>query len=173
MSGSRSSFRWRPASGSLLHAAGTDAGGADADVFVSAVNDSPHASQIWIPAAPADVMGVADLVAVTRFFAAEFTGECHVGLLQTRRHSKIVDFDPTRERRRQEAIWPPVRRAVLGPRSNPSVHVQITLSTVDVDEPNAPGSRAQIEARNRYRKFEPPWTGTAGIEIEHAIAFYP
>jgi hypothetical protein len=68
---------------------------------------------------------------------------------------------------------PPVRRAVLGSRSNPGVHVQITLPTVEVDEPNAPGSRAQIEARNRYRKFEPSWTGTAGIEIEHAIAFYP
>src|SRR5580704_8456371 len=97
----------RPASGSLLHAASTDACGADADVLVSAVNDSFHAPQIRIPAAPSDVMGVADLVAVTRFFAAEFTRECHVALLQTRRHWKIVDFDPTRERPRQEAIWSP------------------------------------------------------------------
>src|SRR3990172_10541150 len=56
---------------------GADAGGADADVHIAAVHDGPHRAQVDVPTPPGGVVGVANLVSVTRTFAAEFAHSCH------------------------------------------------------------------------------------------------
>jgi len=73
----RSSFREERSSSGLFYAAGTNAGGADAHVLAHAANHGLHPAQIWIPATPADIVGVADGIPEARFLAANFTYECH------------------------------------------------------------------------------------------------
>src|SRR5271154_1463296 len=69
-----------PASGGLLHAAGANARGAHADLFACALNHRTNATQVWIPAAPGDVVRVADRISIERLLAAKFTCECHVSI---------------------------------------------------------------------------------------------
>ena len=64
-------------SSSFFHAPRANAGGADAHVLAHAAHHGLHPSQVWIPAAPADIMGVADGVPEARFLAANLTYECH------------------------------------------------------------------------------------------------
>src|SRR5271163_2826776 len=84
----RRTSRWGNASGDLLRescaggggfgdAARTDARSADADLLARAVDNSLHVAQIGIPAAAADVVRVADHVAIAGLLAADFTCECH------------------------------------------------------------------------------------------------
>jgi hypothetical protein len=65
-------------SGSLLHAAGSDTGSANANVLAYAMDDCLHAPQIWIPPTPTQIIGVADDVAISRFLAANLTYHCHL-----------------------------------------------------------------------------------------------
>ena len=46
-------------------------------MYIRALHDGPNSPQVWIPATARDVVGVADRVAVLRFFAANLTCECH------------------------------------------------------------------------------------------------
>ena len=46
-------------------------------MLAHAVNHGFHPAQIWIPATPADIVGVADGIPEARFLAANFTYECH------------------------------------------------------------------------------------------------
>jgi hypothetical protein len=64
-------------SGCLDDAASSDAGGADAGLFVDAINNRLYAAKIRVPPAPRDVVCVADRVAKTRLLAANFTCHCH------------------------------------------------------------------------------------------------
>jgi hypothetical protein len=66
-----------PASSRFLDATGADARSANADLFVSAIDNSLHAAEIRIPAAAAHVVRVADHVAEARLLTADFTSECH------------------------------------------------------------------------------------------------
>src|SRR5277367_4720666 len=62
----------------LLHAACSNAGGADAHVLACALDYGLHAPQIRIPAPARHIVSVADGVAIVRLLAANFTCECHV-----------------------------------------------------------------------------------------------
>jgi len=60
--------------GLCLHdLAGFNAGGADAHALWRSLHQGPHRTKIHIPATPSDVMGVADVIAKLRPFAAHFT----------------------------------------------------------------------------------------------------
>lgn len=65
------------ASSSFLDAARADAGGAHAHVLAYTLYDALNTPQIWIPAAPTDVVRVADYVPVARLLATNLTCECH------------------------------------------------------------------------------------------------
>src|SRR6202007_3171556 len=65
-------------SGCFGHTDQTDACRADANLFVNAGNDGPHALQVRIPAATPGVVGVADHVSIMRPFAADITLQCHI-----------------------------------------------------------------------------------------------
>src|SRR5205809_4823155 len=54
-----------------------EAGRADAHALGCAVHDSAYRTQIHIPAPPADVVSVADVVSKLRPLAAQFTYSCH------------------------------------------------------------------------------------------------
>ena len=53
------------------------AGSADADAFGGALHLSANRPQIDIPAPPADIVGVADIVSELRALAAHITYLCH------------------------------------------------------------------------------------------------
>jgi hypothetical protein len=57
--------------------AGLDAAGADAHALAYTVDLGFYGLQIDIPAAPSGVVGVGDVVAELRAFAAEITFSCH------------------------------------------------------------------------------------------------
>lgn len=57
--------------------AGLQAGGADANAFVSAIHARTYGTQVNVPAAAAHVMSVADLISKLRAFAAEIANLCH------------------------------------------------------------------------------------------------
>jgi hypothetical protein len=57
--------------------AGLNAAGADAHALVTLFGDRANRAQVHIPAAPAHVVRVADLVSKLRTFAADFTNLCH------------------------------------------------------------------------------------------------
>ena len=83
--------------GGFGDAAGADASGTNAQVLVCAIDNSFHTPQIWVPATPSDIMGVADGVAVAGFLTAEFTSERHI---YTTPHSKMLNIatsNPIRE----------------------------------------------------------------------------
>ena len=61
----------------LFNAAGTNAGGTDANVLARAFDYGFDPPQIRIPAAPGNVVRVADCVSKQRLLAAKFTCECH------------------------------------------------------------------------------------------------
>jgi hypothetical protein len=62
--------------------AGLDAAGAYADALAGSLNDRLHRLQVYIPAPAGSVVGVGDIVAELRAFAAEITFLRHV-LLQS------------------------------------------------------------------------------------------
>jgi hypothetical protein len=57
--------------------AGLDAAGAHADALASAANPSFDGLEVYIPAAPGGVVGVRNIVAKLRAFAAKITFVCH------------------------------------------------------------------------------------------------
>ena len=63
--------------------AGLDAAGADADALASAVDLGLDGLEVHVPAAAGGVVGVRDVVAELRAFAANITYLCHFNLLQT------------------------------------------------------------------------------------------
>jgi hypothetical protein len=62
--------------------AGLDAAGADADALAAAVDLSLDGLEVDVPATPGGVVGVRDIVAELRAFAAKITFVCH-DLLQS------------------------------------------------------------------------------------------
>ena len=62
--------------------AGLDAAGADADALASAVDLGLDGLEVYVPAAAGGVVGVRDVVAELRAFAAKITFVCH-DLLQS------------------------------------------------------------------------------------------
>jgi len=62
----------------LNYAAGSNASGANANLFVGASNHRLHAAEIGVPPAPRDIVCVADVIAETRLLAANLTSECHI-----------------------------------------------------------------------------------------------
>jgi hypothetical protein len=62
--------------------AGLDAAGADAHALASAVDLGLDGLQVYVPATPGGVVGVRDVVAKLRAFAAKITFVCH-DLLQS------------------------------------------------------------------------------------------
>jgi hypothetical protein len=69
-------------------------------------NHRLHTSQIWIPAAPADIVRVAYCVSEARFLAANFTNECHRYLAPNFKFSNETNFHAIRDCPMQEAICP-------------------------------------------------------------------
>jgi hypothetical protein len=67
----------RQGSGGLAHATGANAGSADAHVLAHTVDDGLHAAQVRVPAAPTDVVRVANRVAKCGLLTANLTSECH------------------------------------------------------------------------------------------------
>ena len=63
--------------GGLNHFAGFDAFGADTNAFDAAINDGTDALQIGQPPPLGEVVGMAYVVSITRFLAANFTNSCH------------------------------------------------------------------------------------------------
>ena len=63
--------------------AGLDAAGADAHALAGAIHYGLDGLQVYVPAATRGVVGVGDVVAELRAFAAEFTFLCHDELLQS------------------------------------------------------------------------------------------
>jgi hypothetical protein len=57
--------------------AGLDAAGADADALATAVDLGLHGLEVDVPAAAGGVVGVRDVVAELRAFAAKITFVCH------------------------------------------------------------------------------------------------
>jgi len=57
--------------------AGLDAAGADAHAFASAVDLGLDGLEVYVPAAASGVVGVRDVVAELRAFAAKITFLCH------------------------------------------------------------------------------------------------
>jgi hypothetical protein len=57
--------------------AGLDAAGADADALASASDLGLDGLEVYVPAAPGGVVGVRDVVAELRPFAAKITFVCH------------------------------------------------------------------------------------------------
>ena len=57
--------------------AGLDATGADAHTLARAVDRGLDGLQVYVPAAPRGVVGVRDIVAKLRAFAAKITFLCH------------------------------------------------------------------------------------------------
>src|SRR5262249_15640469 len=67
----------KDSSGGLLHPARTQTGGADAEVFAHAVDDGTDAAQVRVPAAPTNIVGVANDVSVARPLAANVASLGH------------------------------------------------------------------------------------------------
>ena len=65
--------------GSFDHFAGFQAGSAHAHPLISMLSCRVHWTQVHVPAPLADVVGVADVVAKARAFAANLTYSCHFG----------------------------------------------------------------------------------------------
>ena len=63
--------------GCLRDAARPDTGSAHTNVLTHAVNYRANSLQIWVPAAAARIIRMADHVAKTRPFAAKLTSHCH------------------------------------------------------------------------------------------------
>src|SRR5450759_1472983 len=61
----------------LGYFAAAQAAGADPHTLVAGLGLGAHRAQIDVPAPPGDVMGVTDVVAELRAFAADFTNLCH------------------------------------------------------------------------------------------------
>src|SRR5947209_1883023 len=74
-------------SSGFSHTAGANAGRADTHLFAPAVQHRADALQVWIPAPPPRVIGVADDVAVMRRFAADFTFPGHRNSWVRKSHS--------------------------------------------------------------------------------------
>ncbi len=74
-------------SGGFSHTAGANAGRADTHLFAHAIQHRADALQVWIPAPPPRVIGVADDVAVMRRFAADFTFPGHRNSWVKKSHS--------------------------------------------------------------------------------------
>ena len=64
--------------------AGLDAAGADAHALACAIDLSLYGLQIDVPATPGGVVGVRNIVAELRTFAAKITFLCHDEILQSR-----------------------------------------------------------------------------------------
>jgi hypothetical protein len=64
--------------------AGLDAAGADANALAAAVDLGFDGLEVYVPTTPRGVVGVGDVVAELRTFAAEITFLCHDELLQSR-----------------------------------------------------------------------------------------
>jgi hypothetical protein len=62
--------------------AGLDAAGADADALAAAISLGFDWLEVYVPATPGGVVGVRDIVAELRAFAAKITFLCH-NLLQS------------------------------------------------------------------------------------------
>jgi hypothetical protein len=62
---------------SLGDFAALDAVGADADALGGSVDQCVDGLEIWAPAAPCDVVGVRDVIAELRPFAANVAYLCH------------------------------------------------------------------------------------------------
>src|SRR5262249_15032474 len=65
-------------SGGLFHAAGADAGGANADLLTRTIYQGPYTAKIGVPAAARHVVRVADRISIARLLAANFTCHCHL-----------------------------------------------------------------------------------------------
>src|ERR1700682_108071 len=63
--------------GCLCNAARPDAGSAHTNVLSHTVNHRANTLQVWVPAAAARGVRVADHIAKTRPFAAKLTSHCH------------------------------------------------------------------------------------------------
>src|SRR5437899_1724070 len=74
-------------SGGFSHTAGANAGRPDTHLFAHAIQHRADALQVWIPAPPPRVIGVADDVAVMRRFAADFTFPGHRNSWVKKSHS--------------------------------------------------------------------------------------
>jgi hypothetical protein len=93
-------------SGGFRHAAGANAGRADTHLFARTVDDRSNSAEIGIPAAPRNVVRVADRVAITRLFAADFTCKCHGSIAPDRGViGKTPKTDAIKEFEEREAIW--------------------------------------------------------------------
>src|SRR5207302_1247793 len=68
----------------LRHFAAANAGGAGANTLAHAIHHGPHRAQVHIPAPLSHIMGVADIVAELRPFAADIAYSWH-------RNSKTLD----------------------------------------------------------------------------------
>jgi hypothetical protein len=83
----------------LLDASRPDARRAHTDVLTHAVNHCANSLKIWVPAAAARVIRMADHVAETRAFAAKLTSHCHncsssdfQELTQSKQFSKVFSL---------------------------------------------------------------------------------
>ncbi len=63
--------------GSLEDFAGANAGSAHLERFMRAIDDGVDATEIGIPAAPGDIVSVADVIPVLRALSANITTLCH------------------------------------------------------------------------------------------------
>jgi hypothetical protein len=61
----------------LYDLAALDAVGADANALAGTLNEGVHGLEIWAPATAGDVVGVRDVIAKLRAFAAKIAYLCH------------------------------------------------------------------------------------------------
>ena len=65
-------------SGDFDDLAGTDASGASVNGLMCAIHKRPHPAQIGVPAAPGDVVGVADVVSIAGAFPTQIACTSHL-----------------------------------------------------------------------------------------------
>lgn len=69
-----------------------DAGCADSHPFYLAVNDGSNTLQVWIPSAVGDVVCVANVVSIDRFFSADLADFCHLVLQDFNQFNSLKPF---------------------------------------------------------------------------------
>ena len=97
--GQKTKLRWLDG---FLDEAGTEAAGADPDMFVRPVDQRPDSLEIWIEDTLGLVVGMADVMTAPGMLSAHFACESHV-------RNSFVPFDNRRRCLQAEGMLPYAR----------------------------------------------------------------